>query len=273
MKSWRDEKGTIGITLLVLFLVFLWYSYHLRTRGGGATLADRVVLGVMGPVMSGIDAVAQGVTDRVEHYFWLVDTARTNDLLTQEVALLKRRLVDLEELKSENARLNRLLDYRQSVQRAAVAARVIGEDVSGWFRSVVIDKGGNDRLQEGMAVVVADGVVGRIVKTTDTTSQVLLAIDPSSVIGGIVQRTRTRTLCRGDGDSLSLEFTANRADIQPGDLVISSGLLGTFPKGVPIGKVAQVEKSEYDFFQQVILVPSVDFSRLEEVLVLTGGGY
>jgi rod shape-determining protein MreC len=133
---------------------------------------------------------------------------------------------------------------------------------------VVIDKGQHDGLIEGLPVVVAEGVVGRIIKCAARQSRVMLITDASSAAAALVQSSRARAICRGEGDGLSLEFLQQQEEIAIGDTIITSGTGGIFPKGLVLGRATNIKNSGYGLFQTVQIRPAVDFSRLEEVLVL-----
>jgi rod shape-determining protein MreC len=188
--------------------------------------------------------------------------------LDAENRQLRSRLVELEEFRLENVRLKGLLDFRSGLGSEAVVARVIGVDATSWFQTIAIDKGTEQGLREGMAVINQHGVVGRIVKCAARSSRVLLLIDASSAVATLVERTRTRSVCRGNGNSLVLDYVALPEDVEPGDMVVTSGLGGVFPKGLPVGTVKSVVRGGFSMFQTIEVESSVDFSRIEEVLVL-----
>jgi rod shape-determining protein MreC len=119
-----------------------------------------------------------------------------------------------------------------------------------------------------MPVVVAEGVVGRVIKSASHESKVLLATDGSSAIAGLVQRTRARGICRGQGNQLSFDFAMHWEEIEEGDLIVTSGTGGVFPKGLTVGTVSRVSAGGFGLFKSVEVTPAVDFYRLEEVLVL-----
>ena len=168
--------------------------------------------------------------------------------------------------------MRKLLDFKEEVQLSTLPAQVISEDASSWFRTVVVDKGYEDGVAEGMPVVVAEGVVGRTIRVAKHQSTVLLITDASSAVASLVQNNRTRGVCRGEGTQLTLDFALRLAEIAVGDRIVTSGTGGVFPKGLVIGSVSQVSKGDYGLFQSVTVSPSVDFSRLEEVLVLLREG-
>jgi rod shape-determining protein MreC len=135
---------------------------------------------------------------------------------------------------------------------------------------LTIDKGSRSGLRDGLPVVAARGVVGRIIKTAPNSSRVLLVTDASSNIAALVQRNRSRGVLQGSGAKLILKYTLREADIATGDLLVTSGMGGVFPKGLSLGTVEIVERDELSLFQRIQVVPVVDFSHLEEVMVLMG---
>jgi len=260
------------ILVFVLILVaLLFYSANLR-RGGTSTFFERSVLQLTSPLHKGLDVVWKGAADIWSHYLWLVETEQVNEHLVEENSLLKADLDRFEEVRLANDRLRRLLDFKEEFQLPTLPAQVISEDASSWFRTVVIDKGSGDGVAEGMPVVVAEGVVGRTIRVAAHQSTVLLITDASSAVASLVQDNRTRGICRGEGVQLTLDFALRLAEIEVGDRIVTSGTGGVFPKGLLVGSVSQVSKGDYGLFQAVSVTPSVDFSRLEEVLVLLREG-
>ena len=146
--------------------------------------------------------------------------------------------------------------------------RVIAEDAASWSRTLVIDKGSADGVLEGMPVVVAEGVVGRVIRNSRHESRVLLITDAASAVASLVQNSRARGICRGLGDVLIFDFVLRKEKLVVGEPVITSGMGGVFPKGLLLGHIKSVERMEFGLFQTIEVVPSVDFSHLEEVLVL-----
>ena len=149
-------------------------------------------------------------------------------------------------------------------------ARMIAKDVSTEFRAIRINRGKNNGIEPNMAVINAEGVVGRVLRVTDSTSDVVTILDPLSAIDAYIMRSRARGIVEGLTDSLcQLKFALRVDDIQPGDLLLSSGLGGNFPKGIPVGSIIKVTRKSFGVTQKVEVKPSVDFSKLEEVLVVT----
>ncbi len=262
------KKYKVPIFSCVLVLVaLLVYSAHLRHQEK-TSLFEKMVLVLTGPLQQGIDAVTGRVSDTWDRYFWLIHTEEENRRLLEDNKRLQAEVVNLEEARLSNERLRKLLDFRDEIQLPALPAKVIGEDASGWFRTVVIDRGSSDGVREGLAVVVAEGAVGRVISVSPLNARVLLIVDPSSAVAALVQRSRTRGVARGRGDALTFDFALRERDVEVGDCIISSGTGGVFPKGIVLGTVTQVAREDYGMFQDVEIVPEVDFEKLEEVLVL-----
>lgn len=253
-----------GCLVLAALLV---YSANLRHRDR-TTLFERIVLQVTAPLQKSIDIVWETVSDGWNQYLWLIEAQRENELLTLENRRLRSELEGLREVRLANERLRRLLDFREAAQLPALPAQVIAEDASSWFRTVVIDKGSVDGLRQGLPVVIAEGAVGRIIASGPHQSRVLLITDASSAVAALVQRNRTRGIARGKGNLLTFDFAVRQAEIEVGDQIVTSGTGGIFPKGLALGQVTRVTREAFGLFQTVEVSPVVDFSRLEEVLVL-----
>lgn len=257
----------LAVVLLLISVVL--YSYNLRQKAT-TTFFERAVLTFAAPFQSGLDSLVDGVTNGWNGYLWLVGVQQRNEELLRENRELRFQLSQAEESLLQNTRLRKLLAFVDDLDKPALPAEVIGEDASNWSRTVIINKGSKAGLQAGFPVVAGDGVVGRIIKTAPNSSRVLLVTDASSAVAALVQRTRTRGVARGRGSDLSLEFALRDSDIQVGDLLVTSGMGGIFPKGLPLGVVTFAEKDPFSLFQRVRAQTATDFSHLEEVLVIVG---
>jgi len=256
----------IGGTALLAALLF--YSLNLRQKENSNAF-ERAVLNVTAPIggtVSGVNGFFSGIW---ENYISLVGVREENKRLRAVIEEQNTRLIRSREAVLANERLQRLLDLKGGLQGTSIAANVIGEDATPWFRTVIIDRGSMDGVREGMPVVAAAGVVGRVVRVAANSSRLLLLTDHASAIAATVQRSRARGVVMGKAGGLcSLEFSQRGEDVRVGDVVVTSGIGGVFPKGLPIGEVTMVKKGEYGIFQSVDLRPYVAMSRLEHVLVL-----
>lgn len=257
------------LAIILLLATVILYSYNLRQKTA-TTFFERAVLTFAAPFQTSFDGLLDRARGAWKNYLWLVDARQRNIALEQENRELRSRLSQVEEISLQNVRLRRLLAFVDDLDKPALPAQVIGEDASNWSRTIIINKGSRAGLQSGFPVVAADGVVGRVIKTAPNSSRVLLITDASSAVAALVQRTRTRGVARGRGEDLSLEYALRDGDIQVGDLLVTSGMGGIFPKGLPLAMVSQVEKDPFSLFQQVRAETTADFSHLEEVLVIVG---
>ncbi len=267
MWEWWKKNRPLFLGGLLLLVALLWYSVSLRQQEE-TNFVESVVLRLTGPVQAGFDKMILAVADTWSHYLYLVDTAENNRLLIEENRILRAVLTQSDEVRLENKRLRLLLDFKESQELDTLPARVIAEDASSWFRTVMIDKGLEHGVVEGMPVVVAEGVVGRVVRSSPRFSRVLLVTDASSAVASLLQNNRARGVCRGQGELLVFDFVLRQEEVKIGDRVVTSGMGGVFPKGLVVGLVGKVAKQEFGLFQTIEVVPAVDFSHLEEVLVL-----
>ena len=169
----------------------------------------------------------------------------------------------------EGLRLQKLLGLTEAFQHRAVAARVIDRDRASLFKTLLINKGTADGLRVGLPVLSDQGVVGRIIETSWHASRVLLLIDENSNIDALIQRSRTQGILQGAGPAgCNLKYISRADEVQNGDVVVTSGLAGVFPKGLLLGVVTAASRRDGGFFQKIDLAPAVDFRKLEEVLAL-----
>ncbi len=257
------------LAVALLLSTLLLYSYNLRNKGA-TSFFERAVLTLAAPFQATFDGTADFVQGLWRNYVWLVDARQQNQILLQENLQLRSQLERVEEIRLQNERLRALLAFVDDLDRPALPAQVIGEDASSWARTVTIDKGTRAGLRNGLPVVAADGVVGRIIKTAPNSSRVLLVTDASSAVAALVQRTRARGVVRGRGKDLVLDYALRTADIQEGDLLVTSGMGGIFPKGLTLGRIKTIKRGDFGLFQQVEVTPAADFSHLEEVMVIVG---
>jgi rod shape-determining protein MreC len=208
------------------------------------------------------------------NYFFLVETRQENLLLKKRIDLLKIENSKYQELLLANQRLQKLLNFQENTDEPLLPARVIGWDSSGMFKSITLDKGENDGLRINMPVVNSEGAVGRVVSVSPNYAQVLLITDQNSAVDGLVQRSRGRGMVKGSGSSeCYFDYVIKTCDIKTGDTIVTSGLGRIFPKGLYLGIVKKVNDSPNKLFKDVRVAPSVDFSKLEEVLIVLRSGF
>jgi rod shape-determining protein MreC len=229
----------------------------------------QVVIEITAPFQNFTHFTINAVEDFWLNYFQLVDVRQENLELKQTVETLKMENSQYRERLSTHKRLTALLQFEQATHHDVLAAQVIGLDPTGWFKSVIINKGETDGLELDMPVVDADGIVGRIVALSPKFAKVLLIIDQNSAIDCLVQRSRDRGIVKGlSREICEMDYMEKSSDVAVGDIVVASGLGGVFPKGVPVGNVTNVKTLPGKLFMDIEIRPAADFSKLEEVLVV-----
>jgi rod shape-determining protein MreC len=231
---------------------------------------DRVALAITTPFEIAIHWSLDTLVGFYENYVSLWKTRAENQVLVDENRKLVNTILNLRELEQENIRFRNLLQFKETYKISAVVARMIAKDVSTDFRTIRINRGKASGIEPNMAVINSEGVVGRILRVNEDTADVVTLLDPLSAIDAYILRSRVRGIVEGLSDTLcQLKFALRVDDILPGDLLLSSGLGGNFPKGVPVGTVIKVTRKSFGITQKVEVKPSVDFSKVEEVMVVT----
>lgn len=229
----------------------------------------RIAISLIAPFQEAVTRSIRFVRGIWDGYFFLVTAAKENARYREALSRAIEENNQLKELKLSNVRLRELLDFQKTITKRVIAAEVIGKDPSPWFKTIIIDKGKEDHVGKGMAVVIPNGIVGQVIDASSHYSKVLLIIAQNSSADALVQRTRARGVIRGEtSERCTFKYVLRKHDVQVGDQVISSGLDEVFPKGLAIGQVSSVTKPDAGIFQEVTVVPYVDFEKLEEVLVV-----
>jgi rod shape-determining protein MreC len=189
--------------------------------------------------------------------------------LRLEYSILRERIIGMDEIIKENNRLAKLLEFKRRLVFSSIAASVIGRDPSSWNSVIVIDRGRDHGVEQGMAVVSALGVVGKIAETSADRSKVVLLTDPEFAVAALVKRSREVGLVTGTLQGMSqMRYLSGGADVQAGDIVITSKLSSSFPEGLLIGEVTEVYTDKNSSAVNCIIRPAASLSQLEEVLVV-----
>ena len=262
------------IVVLVLFIIIAVVGWAWRQRDSLPFITKPLQI-VAAPFEYG----ASRIMDTLSSTFHIVDISLKNRIewesLEKENAELKERSVDYDEILAENKRYRELLDFKAAHRQFNVrAGSVISRDYGTWSNTMVIDIGSEDGIEENMAVVTPAGVVGFISDVYPHSSRVQLLTDPRTSIGAIVQRPESRvsSVVRGNGNvPTEPQFVniAKDADILEGDMLVTSGFGSIYPKGLYIGTIVSIHQDDNDFVKYAVIRPGVDFSKLEEVFVIT----
>lgn len=234
---------------------------------------DHALLRITAPIQAAITGAISGVHQGFRRYVFLVDVERDNEELRSENRRLKAKLQEVNRGLGRLKNFEKLLGFRAARGVETIGVHVIGRDASPFVRvlRVRIDRGKAD-LKPGLPVVTAEGVVGRVGRTFGRYSDVVLAVDPQSAIDVVIQRTGGRGVLRGiDGTNryaCRIDYLLRQEEVKAGDLVVTSGVPGVFPKDLPVGRISRVTRRTYGLYQEVEVTPAVDFSSLREMLVI-----
>ncbi len=261
----RQRPGVILAVALLLHVVLI--SAQVNTASGLPVL-QVVTFGAFSEVQRGTMALIDGVRGLWSGYVALQGVEEENLALKQELQTLQIRLQQERAEAQRTDNLRQLLELRERAQLDTTAAEVIAGPASPEFQTVTIDKGSSDGLATDMAVISPAGVVGRVILPSGRASKVQLLIDSNAAAGALIERTRVQGVVVGAGSGmLKMRYVPDTADVKTGDLVVTSGIDGIYPKGFVIGTIDHVAGSVGEY-HEIAVRPAVDFSRLEEVLVV-----
>ena len=264
----RKYKTIIFIAaLLIVALSMIFYNLK---YGTDKSFPRKIVLEAIAPVQKALSFSIASVKDDWSRYIFLVGIVEENKNLKKEIEELKAVLISYQESYQEAKRLRKLLSLSDDYKYQFISARVIGREQAALSRVILIDKGSSDGLKTGMPVVAPPGLIGRLIDVSWHVSRVLLFIDENSNIDAIVQRNRTQGIISGAGSSgLIFKYISKTQDVKEGDVIVSAGMGGVFPKGMLIGQVIHVDKQDASLFLKINVAPFTDFSKLEEILILS----
>lgn len=231
---------------------------------------ERPAMAVLAPIQGLLASIAHPIAETLDSITHLGSLKEENEKLRHQIEQLNTEVVRLREVQLENERLRALIAYQQGNPGLRFqTAAVIGRDPTNLVQTIVINKGLKQGVSKGMVVVAEGGLAGKVTNAYENSAKVRLITDPSSAVSAMVQRSRSSGLVEGKaGGALAMSYLAKGDDVAVGDLVITSGLGGGFPKGILIGQITEVGGSPSEPFQHVLLQPAASFSKLEEVLVI-----
>ncbi len=258
------------LLIVVLSLLFVLMSFSSRTRyvGETRTLFERTVMTILAPVPRAVHWIGSSTSDIYHGYIDMRRAVAENDQLHHQLADLTAENLKLRQSDADLRRLRSLLAYADQINLHTSMAQVIMLDTSSSFKSVIIDRGSSSGVEINDTIVNASGLIGRVVLTTKDMAKVQLMIDSNCAVGALIERTRRQGVVRGDAATGAQMYDVpSLADVQPGDQVLTAGIDGIFPKGIPIGTVVQAQRGQ-DLFKQISIHPAVDFGNIEEVIVI-----
>lgn len=273
MESFLGRYRNLTILVGVLFLQLLGLAVQVKRAGAGDPENTRLIriwaVDAITPFERGLVWVQASWADLWHNYFYLRGVRAENRELKQEIQQMRLEQVRLNEDAEQAHRLQKLLAFKEQVIGKPLPAQVIGTSGSDLSQCIYIDKGSDDGIKADMAVITANGIVGKVLHAYPTTSQVLMINDQTSGVGAMLEKSRLQGVLKGTPEgSIVLERVMSDEKVSPGDAVISSGGDQIFPKGLPVGTVTKVSPG-HEMFLNIQVKPAADLNRLEEVLVVT----
>ena len=255
--------GTVIAACLLLLTV--------QTRGYATPTAEALAL-LTTPIQSAFARVNRATVSVWSTYLDWKNVRAENRRLRDDNQRLRIESLQVSETAVANQRLRRLLALQERLPLTTVSAEIIAREWGGWVRSLTVNRGRSDNVSRLAAVIAPDGLIGRVVEVRSGASIIQVLTDPASTVGAHVVRTRTSGIAEGDPrGTLRLKYMAREGGgIKVGDLVVTSGTGGVFPRGIPIGRVRAIDDRGSALFHYALLTPVVDFARVDEVLLLTG---
>jgi rod shape-determining protein MreC len=263
----KSRKFALLVSAVAVCLLLL----TLQSRGYGARAADGLAF-VTTPVQAGLARIHRSAVAAWDTYLDWKNVRAQNVRLRDEIQRLRIEALRVTETDDENRRLRRLLALQEQLPLATVAGEIIARDWGGWIRALTVNRGRGDNIPRLTAVISPDGLIGRVVEVRTGASIVQVLTDPASIVGAHVVRTRTPGIVEGEpSGALRFKYMArDGAQIQVGDVLVTSGQGGIFPRGIPIGRVRSIDDRGSALFHYAVLQPAVDFSRVDDVLLITG---
>src|SRR5688500_2994763 len=268
----RQRTGWLFAAVVVSHIILI--SAQVTTKRGVPVLQE-VTFGAFAEMQRAATSTLSSVQDGWQNYFALQQIRQENEQLRREVTSLRVSLEQERTIAQETRELKKLLDLKLAAGFDSAAASVIGSGADPEFRTITIDKGSQDGLQADMAVISPAGVVGRILMTTARAAKVQLIIDRDAAAGVMIERSRVIGIVTGVGSSedlgfeaglIDLDYVPGSADVKQGDRVVTSGIDGIYPKGLPVGEIQSTERVRGEW--KIRVKPAVEFATLEAVLVV-----
>jgi len=265
LRRYRVPINSLLATILGLYIVTTLAADRVRRDP-----VSYVVLGSVQPLRKSLHVLGSGLRHLQNKYLALRALWTENQGLRERVAMLESERNRLLEAEITNARLHHLLELKTRILKESIAAKVITNSAIAWFRTLTVDKGTSDGVRKGMAVIAPRGVVGKVISVEDEVAKVMLLTDHNSGLDVITQRTRARGIVSGSMDGHPIiKYVGRNKDVRPGDRIITSGLDGTFPKGLLVGTIDDVREDKDGLFREVRVSLAVNPLQIEEVLFIS----
>lgn len=267
-ESVQRQKIFLNVAVLALSLFSL---SHRQFTFNQTTAFENFMVDMFSPMQSSVTYVKTRTSNFFEHYVMNINASQDNTHLQKQISDLKNQVFSYDQVAKENKRLKELLQFGGEIDLQKVLAQIIAWDANSDFKVLRINKGKADGIELQSSVVTSVGLVGYIFRLTDHYADIITVLDPNNRVDALVERTRSHGIVEGYSRNRAvMKYLAGTEPVILGDLVLSSGLGNIYPKGLKIGKITKVERESYGITQTIEIEPVVNFSTLEEVVVLVG---
>lgn len=264
-----DSSRWILINNIIIGVIALYGIAVQDYKKSDTSIFQKMMIETLAPLQRGTLSIKESIASSIEHYVAIVNTSKENKILRKDVANLEEVIFSLTEVKSENERLKQLLQFGKDIPKKKVLAQVVSWDSSNEFKVLRINKGENHGLSLFSPVITMDGLVGYVYRLTANYSDILTILDQNNRVDSIITRTRTHGIVEGEsGFTCQLKYVNRTEELRIDDMIVTAGLGEVYPKGIKVGRITRIDKKNFGITQKVEVTPSVDFYKLEEVVVL-----
>ena len=254
--------------MLITILLVVGLLLLAAMLGGKFGPPHQLTLDFIGPLQGTITKTFSGLVSLKNDYVTLQNVRTENKQLQAQIDKYLTELGEYREGYSTYRHLQEVLALKDKLTFKPITARVVGKEPAYWYQTIVVDRGKKDDILEGMIALAPGGVVGQVMHAADNYCKILLANAPSSAIDAMVQKNRTRGILKGAGEKgFVFQYVLKTADVDVGDYIVTAGIGGVFPAGIPLGKISKIEKKQRGMFQEIEVEPHIDFQKLEYVLL------
>jgi rod shape-determining protein MreC len=269
LKLINESSKTKIVNNLIVAVLAVYGISQKRFDLNEPTLFHQLVTEVISPMQEGLASSKKSLSSFWDNYLLIVNTGKENNVLKKQISRLESDLSTMEEVRKENLRLKRLLSYSDEMAHQRVLAQVVGWDSANEFKVIRLNKGKLHGIKVMAPVITDHGLVGYVYRVTDNYSDVLTILDQNNRVDVMVERTRTHGIVEGVFNfKCALKYIMRNEPVEVGDKLITAGVGGIYPKGVKVGMITDIVKENFGMTLSIEVVPSVDFDKLEEVLVL-----
>lgn len=266
----RNKRAHSGQKFILLAIIAIIFAALLATSISRREFSGphKLILEIIGTAQAGVSVATSAVRNLWSDYIALWDVREENERLRDEIKKYQVVNNKYREALATNVRLEMLLELKETLPPPTLTAMIQGRDPSLWFKTLTINRGSSDGVTKGMPVVAVEGVAGHVLDSAPHYAKILQANDPNSAIEVLIQESRVQGIVKGTGSGYRLHYVLKNNDVKAGDQVVTSGLGGVFPKGLPVGTVSRVVSNRRGMFLDIEVQPAVNFERLENVIII-----